>query len=89
LAAKTYTARSCSGSAVPSGCSAIASIVVSSPQTSRRKAECAAVQYVDLRARAAAMVATSNRRRSMPPRTLRFSAFQAAATSGLVENAGA
>ena len=64
-------------------------IVASSAQTSLRNVEWAAVQYVDRRARAAAMVAISKRRRFMPLRMVALSAFHACATSGRVENAAA
>jgi hypothetical protein len=67
----------------------MARMVASSPHTSRRNFECAAAQSVDRIARAAAMVAISKRRRSMPSRTAAFIRSQATATSGRVENAPA
>jgi hypothetical protein len=47
------------------------------------------MQYVERYARAAAIVASSKRRRSMWPRTALLSVFHASATSGRNANAGA
>ena len=68
---------SVASSAVLSGSPVIAIMVGSSSHASRRNLEWATVQYLFRIARAAATVAISKRRRSMPQRTVRFSAVHA------------